>query len=511
MRSGYRTDHHRQPLYAPAIKRLVDLTNRGPEDDEFTPAESLRTVFWREWPTYHNVVPEVVEIGYEGNAGWGQKISIKLTQREAGDLLQWVALRIKPRSWLGPEIEGLLSSGDWDYKDASGAWMWAASLGTIAISQVEFCVGDTTVETLPGEWLDIWSRLWLDAGRALTWDADLYGQIQAHVMRDTTRPPWTTFMPTEDGYIYCWLPLAFLRRPRTAFPLVSMGETQEVRINVTFRPYSEVIRRRAQPLAAVGETPSGSTIVLEDRSGGTPIPWVYTLPTGVPAWDDMTVLGGVVHTEDPMRSALMRQPQELLYDPVTFMRFDMTNALSKGATVLQSCVLSGLNGPIREIYWVLRRKAVWQYNEWTNYGRRLDPALEESAKNNTIDGLSVQRNRPLLESAQLWVNNALWLDDTEQWWRYANGLAHRGGIRAAGGMVYGYSFGLGGEEELQPGATANASRCEIRLDLTVTSPKDDVAGGCEVDEGRAWEVLVFAVGVNWMRFVSGVAQPLFQD
>jgi hypothetical protein len=507
-----RSGHTRHPLYAPDVKRLVDLTNRGPEDDDFTPIESQRSVFWRRWSTYHNVVPEVVEMGYEGNAGWGQRISIKLTQREAGDLLQWVALRIQPRSWLTPDIIARLETGEWEYQDVSGAWMWAASLGSIAIQKVEFLVGDVTVETLPGEWLDIWSRLWLDGGRALTWDTDIYAQTQAPVLRNTHRPAWTTYQPTEDGYVYCWLPLAFLRRPRTAFPLVAV-EGQEIRINVTFRPFSEVIRRRRVPLSYLGETPLGSTIVIEDRSGSIRIPYEFTLPTAVPEWEDMTVLGGVVHTEDPLRSSLMRLPQEMLYDPVSCLRFDTSDVLVGDgggcSPVLQTLRLTGLNGPIRELYWVLRRKGVWEYNEWTNYGARLDPQLEVAAA--THGG--TPRNQPFLVNAQLWVNNALWRDDTEQWWRVANGLSHRGGVRAAGGMVYGYSFGHGGggtEEDLQPGNTANASRCEIRLDLLVQPPPMAAASACG-ENGRSWEVFVFAVGVNWMRFVTGVAQPLFQD
>jgi hypothetical protein len=92
--------HSTRHLYAPNVKRLVDLVDRGPEDDDFYPASSNTTVFRREWSTYHNATPEVVEIGYQGTAAWGGKITIPLRQKESGDLISWVAIRLYPRSWL---------------------------------------------------------------------------------------------------------------------------------------------------------------------------------------------------------------------------------------------------------------------------------------------------------------------------------------------------------------------------------------------------------------------------
>jgi hypothetical protein len=155
---------------APNIKRLVDLVDRGPEDDLFYPASSNNTIFHREHEPYHNVVPEIVEIGYQGNAAWGQRITVNLTRKDSGDLLQWLCVRITPRSWLGGDLDAKINSGLWDYKNPESAWMWAGSLGTAAIKLVEFEIGDSIVESWPGEWMDIWSRAWLEGGRAAVWE-----------------------------------------------------------------------------------------------------------------------------------------------------------------------------------------------------------------------------------------------------------------------------------------------------------------------------------------------------
>lgn len=492
---------------APNIKRLVDLVDRGPEDDLFYPASSNNTIFHREFRPYHNVVPEIVEIGYQGNAAWGQRITVTLTRKDSGDLLQWICLRLRPQSWLG-DLEAKIKSGFWDYANPSSAWMWAASLGSIAIQRVDFEIGDAVVESWPGEWMDIWSRMWMDGGRAATWDADIYAQMPPDRLRNLTRPPWTTISPTEDGYVYCWLPLCMLRRPETAFPLVAMGE-QEVRVHITLRPFADVVRRRTVPRLSACEVPLGETITLVDKSGMTPVPWTYTLSPVAPGFEDATVFVGVVQTEDPLRSSYMRTPLELLYEPVTYAHFDLPETVTQPSTtpITMNFPLREFNGPIREICFFLRRKGVWRFNEWTNYGSLAEDDFYPQFE--TIGG-SVPPQQPILVSAQLMVDSAVWRDETENWWRLEYGLQHRGGVRLAGGFVYGFVLGDAAgwrAGDLQPAGTVNASRASMRLTLTMQAPLP-VAGN---DYTGGWDLHVFGIGLNWMRFVKGLAVPLFKD
>jgi hypothetical protein len=519
----------------PQIKRLVDLVDRGPEDDIFFPSSSNDTLFRRMWSTYHNVVPDVVDVGYQGSAAWGGRITINLKHKELGDLVNWLCVRIKPASWLGADLEAKLLSGDWTYSRVSTmidtapgyeeeqerekrAWMWAASLGTAAVQKVEFEINDTTIETWGGDWMDIWSRAWMDGGRAAVWDSDIYGQMPSWAMHDITRDPWTTVQPTSDGYIYCWLPLAFFRRPQTAFPLAALSEQQEVRVHITFRPFADVVRRRAVPRTNPCEVPLGETLLLYDNTGPTPIPRSFVLPTQVPGFEEVSVMAGVVHTEDPLRSAYMRIPFEMMYERVTHMTFDVPESLTRSSdgpcrTVSMQLPLRELNGPIKELLFFVRRRGVWGFNEWTNYGALLEPGLvatQEEPTTTTGEFTRVTRQVPMLTSARLMVGNAPWQDEAEQWWRFDPGLAHRGGVRMAAGMVYGITFGDGADwdnEDLQPAGTVNASKADMRLDLQVTVP---VPAAWE-DGSAMWTVHVFGIGVNWMRFVNGLAQPLFQD
>lgn len=502
---------------APDIKRLVDLVDRGPEDDVFYPASSNTTVFNREFRPYHNLVPDTTEIGYQGYAGWGSKISIPLNRKDVGDLLQWLCVRIKPASWLGPELESKLTSGLWDYydpADAGATWTWAASLGSIAIANVEFRIGDTVIESWSGEWMDVWSRMWMDSGRSAGWDADLYGQRPFTQIRaqDTTNNPTTVFRPTEDGYVYCWIPLSFFRRPKLAFPLIAVDPSQEIRIDIEFRPFTDVIRRQRIPRTNPCETPLGSTLLLQEQTGSEPIPWSFKLPTTIPPFDDITIIAGITHTEDPLRSSYMSTPMELLFEPVKHMVFNLPEPLvgshvPSSTPITLNLSLTELNGPVQEICFFLRRRGVWQFNEWTNYGALLEADFFPNFA--PVPGLKPSQ-QPLLVNAKLQVGNAIWKDETEQWWRTEYALEHRGGVRLFGGMVYGFALGDSArrdQEDLQPAGTVNASRANIRLILTMQAPP--VTPGNLYIPG--WDVHVFGITYNWLRFVKGYAGQLFMD
>jgi hypothetical protein len=64
-------------------------------------------------------------------------------------------------------------------------------------------------------------------------------------------------------------------------------------------------------------------------------------------------------------------------------------------------------------------------------------------------------------------------------------------------------------EDLQPAGTVNASRADMRLTLTMQAPAPTTDKRFPFVSG--WDVHVFGIGLNWMRFVKGMAVPLFKD
>jgi hypothetical protein len=141
--------------------------------------------------------------------------------------------------------------------------------------------------------------------------------------------------------------------------------------------------------------------------------------------------------------------------------------------------------------WFVRRKAVALRADWTNYSAVLDG--EYNADFNPY--------RPLLKRAQLQVGTAVWADEEEAWWRSTGALPLAGGIRAYGNYVYAYNF-ANDPNVFDPTGSVNASRVDLRLNLIVEQPAAD---------DNEWEVKVFLVGTNWMRFQEGLAAVVFAD
>jgi hypothetical protein len=245
------------------------------------------------------------------------------------------------------------------------------------------------------------------------------------------------------------------------------------------------VRRASVNRLSPLEVPLGETIVLLDGTGDTAIPWTYTLPDTVPGFEDVTMFAGVSHMEDPLRRLYMRLPMEIMYEPVSWSIYAVEPTINvksfqqqqNPASTTLSFPLREFNGPIREICFFLRRVTAWKTSDWATY------------------------DTPLI-SARLMVGNAVWRDEAEQWWRLDYGLAHRGGVRLYNEYVYGTVLGAAADwtaEDLQPAGTVNASRADLRLDLTLESSP------------VPWQLYVFGVGVNWMRFAQGIAVPLFRE
>ena len=83
------------------------------------------------------------------------------------------------------------------------------------------------------------------------------------------------------------------------------------------------------------------------------------------------------------------------------------------------------------------------------------------------------------------------------------GKKHKGGIVPYHRYIYGYTFGEHPSEH-QPSGSLNASRLQnIRLTLEIQPPNSIY--------NKGWEVKVFCIGLNWLRFENGICNKLFTD
>ena len=511
----------RMPAPVGEMKRLVTLVDRGDADQYFFPIDADTTTFLPNFKPYHNFAHEILELPYTGAAAWGQRITFTLPFPWQGDCLNWVAFRFTPQHWLpGDMITGLLQSEPrrWKYGSEKDRWMWASTLGSSAIALVEMEVNGIVVEQWPGDWIDVWSRVFMDSSRRSGWTDSVTGAVsRAPVVGLETASNGEslffdnssgeaapleqgasneqTVLPTEDGNLYAFMPFWFGRRKNAAFPIASIQGEGGVRFHITLRKFDEVVRRAAAPRAC-GESPLGQSIGVVNRDTYIDLPETVHIPGNIPLLKDAIMLCSFTHLEGEMRDAYIQKIHQTLIEPVINISFTepLKYAINTGSsdTITVSLPLEAANGPVREVIWFLRRKAVSKFNSWTNYGAYLEDEVDPIYR----------PQRSLLTKAVLRVGSVVWADQNERWWRARGALAHSGGSVLFGSYIYAYSFAQH-PEHFGPTGSINASRAELRLDLTI-QPPDGV-------EDKEWEVQVFIISHNWIRFQNGMAERLFAD
>jgi len=473
-----------------SMKKIVSLVDRGAFDEFVYPAAIKETLLYPSVTPYHNFVQSIEEIPFIGEARWGQRISFELPRPVPADFLSWIALRLKPTSWIPYDAIQKLQSGVYEYVDPSGAWCWAASLGTAAIAEAEMTVDGITLERWSGDWIDVWNRTAHTSNEGAGWDQLLAVHGAAEYAAGDLSA--VGVVPSEDGYVTCFLPFWFSRWVNSAFPLIACD--RPIRFNITLRPFSQVVRRVATPLGC-DETPLGTTFTVVDTSRPYYYERVVTNLATIPPFESAALLCGFANVDSEFRKRVQTTVQELLMNPVSVHTFSEPLTYVSGVQGLDTIRITlplEINGATRQLLWFLRRKAVAMFNDWTNYSAVLanerDPVWAPRA--------------PLLVRAQLQVGTAVWVDQEEGWWRQRGGLKERGGIRVSGAYVYAYSFGTR-PDLWRPTGSIDVDRVSVRLQLEVRPP-----GGVEDGE---WEVVVFSVAQNWLRFQEGLAGLVFMD
>lgn len=194
------------------------------------------------------------------------------------------------------------------------------------------------------------------------------------------------------------------------------------------------------------------------------------------------------------RSKMLREPFEILHRQVQTFYFDepLKYSIGKRQDAIRIQLPLEANHPIEEIIWFVRRKGTGINNEWTNFTGVLESEWNAMAA-----------AKPMLQNAIIQANGTVLCDADEQFYREGIAAAHRGGYAAYSRFIYGYSFAKTPGEH-QPSGSLNASRLNsLRLTLDVMPP------GGVLD--ALWEVKVFCIGLNWLRFENGLANPMFED
>jgi len=396
-------------------------------------------------------------------------------------------------------------------------WTYCNSLGTSIIEYADFIVKDQTVERLTGEFIRTFFNATADANQFACNElvgAVPYRNLSNMMVAETpfaARRPY----PTEDGTYFCVLPFFFFRtKLAEIFPLLACNEGQ-VRIDIKLRPFEQMVRRYVGWRREPCDTPLQKVVPFLS----VPIPLVDGAPdreqaclvaattaSQPPPFRDFRLVTACSYTTGSLREKFLHQPFEQMVKLVQTFSFDepLKYVLNKtSADGIEIRLPLELNHPVVELLWVFRRKAVQINNEWSNFGPAVGFQLAPA-----------KVYPPWLQHATLRVNGSEVISAEGEWFRQHIAGRHSGGWSTYQSHLYGYSFAERPETH-QPSGTANMSRASsVTLQLRVSPPLHTVLpDGCNFDPTimNGWEVFVFAMHYNWLRFENGICGRMFQD
>jgi len=511
------------------ITTVLDLTDRDSQDNTYFPITAEKSWFHRD--DHKTVYPSslsVQEFTQRGPADWGQKFSFEIGALPAGDLLQTVILQIELDSWYSGPILSQLAQGKVQatpYTAGQTAktdyWTYINSLGTAIIEYADFIVNDQTIERLTGEFIRLFYNIYGDVNNLIGISADGIGSVPyAFLSSATSAPPATAPVfqtafnpnrpyPVENGKYFCILPFFFLRtRLAEVFPLLSCNEGN-VRIDVKLRPFDQVVRNFCGYRAFCEDTPLNKTVPFTYT--GTTNQIIVNTASKPPQFKDFRIITTCALINGSLREKYLHRPFEQAVKLVQIFNFEeplkyLVSKPNPNSDTVEIQLPLELNHPTVEILWAFRRKAVLVNNEWSNF----TPAI----------GLQASPTKVFpdwLDWAKIRLNGSELISAEGNWFREHIASKHRGGINSYGAYIYGYSFAMYPDEH-QPSGTANMSRTtSITLNLRVKQPiQTNLAGlptPCEFDPITVggWEVFVYAIHYNWLRFENGICNKLFID
>lgn len=496
------------------ITTVLDLTDRDSQDNTYFPLDTEESWFHRgDIKTIYPSSVSIQEFTQRGPADWGKKFSFEIGSLPAGDLLQAVILQFELDSWYKGHIvtqlyNGTITTDLINYENEY--WTYINSLGTSIIEYAEFIVGDTTIERITGDFIKIFYNTYADINNLIGISSDATGTIPFSYLSspsvlETEFNPNRPF-PTESGKFFCILPFFFLRTKLSeVFPLLSCNEGS-VRIDVKLRPFNQVVRKYIGYRQNCDDVPLGKSVTFISTETQEPI--VSNTLDCPPAFRDFRILTYCGLITGSLREKFLHKPFEQMVKIVQTFNFEeplkyLVSKPNPNSDTVEIQLPLELNHPVVEIVWVFRRKAVLINNEWANFSPAI--SLETNPK---------KIYPPWLDHASIRLNGSELISADGNWFREHISSLHKGGFISYASYTYGYSFASYPDQH-QPSGTANMSRTtSISLNLRVNTPIVKQLNPSAVFDPNTvggWEVFVYAIHYNWIRFENGICNRIFSD
>uniref|UniRef100_A0A6C0ANP6 Major capsid protein C-terminal domain-containing protein n=1 Tax=viral metagenome TaxID=1070528 RepID=A0A6C0ANP6_9ZZZZ len=473
---------------------LLDLVSRDIQDNTLFPLNANITRFTRDEGLRTIPLSTVMrEFTFKGPATFGQTFTFELGDMNCGDLISGLFIQLQLGDWLTGITRNKLINGVLVPYTPLELWTYCNSVGSSILEEATLEVDDQVLERITGDSVHVSSLLFPD----LNCQFGLADTLGFKSLDDIKNANGLNPFFTEEGWVTVPLMFSMLREKLTAtFPLISC-RAGTIRIRVTLKKFSQIVRVLSGSRMTCDDTPTGKTFQVINNTLS------FNKLTQVSAYADEPQLKNIqlltqgIFVDGPYREMLLRDPFERPFREIQ--QFDFTEPLKylvnkSGNDMITVQLPLEANGPVEEIVWFLRRKAaVTLNNDWTNYSATLEKDYHP-----TFAPLE-----PLLLSAKIQANGQDIIQQDESWFRSQIARAHKSGKTSYDAFLYGYSFAKNPGEH-DPTGTINASRLNsLRLTLNVKPP----AGSSDTE----WEVHVFVYAFQWVRFGNGICNKVFID
>ena len=393
---------------------LLQLAAYGAQDIYLTGNPQI-TYFVGVYRRYTNFAVQSIPQYFIGNADFGQKVYILVDR--IGDLINQMFLRIKL-----PDIS------QYNYNDESGnlvEYYWVNSIGHAIIKIIDVEIGGVVIDRQYGLWMEIWGELTTPVGKKEGYNS-MIGKSDFPINLD------------NGGLLDLYVPMYFwfCRNVGLSLPLIAI-QSQEIRFNVTFRQYEELVI-------------SSTGVPLITNNNPVEI---------VQAWMDIDY----IFLEDDERKIFAKNNHQYLIEQLQVYATSLTsNGLRQDPTDpnkmtripdLTQNVLLNFNHPVKELYWVIQNSTVLSVypfggNEWYNFST-------QSYKNGKVNGTD-----PMLKGKLIFEGQELFNTKDAKFFRTV--VPYQRHTNVPNNFIYLYSFSLN-PEEFQPSGSCNFSRIDSQL------------------------------------------------
>lgn len=497
------------------ITTVLDLASRDAQDGYFFPLNSTNSYFHRSPFITHPLTMSTQEFTHKGTANWGGYMTFTIGSMNAGDLLQSVVLQIKLGHWYDPETISKLRSGQWQFDTSESptpAWTYVNNLGSIIVDKAEFIVGDQTIEQIDGQFIKAYSAILPTENMLFGISTAGLGTGTQSEIANNTGPfspnrPW----PTDGGVLFCILPFFFQRiRFKEMFPILSVPDGA-VRISIKLRDFDQCVRSTTGQRSSCIQTPLGQSFTFFETSDPS-IKHTKIAKSFPPDFIDFRIVTYTGLVSGSVRKAYIEKPfeQKIRLVQSFFINEPFKYVVNKKNAINDTVDLSiplELNHPCQELLWIFRRKSTCINNDWGNFSPQTETMLVSGRfYPEWLIQATLMANGMIIETA-----------DDGQWWRQNIAGSHRGGWNSFASFIYGYSFAKM-PDSYEPSGSANMSRMNsIRLNCTVRVPfpamnlTQTTIDGFDDDILQGWEMAIYSIHINWLRFENGLCSRIFSS